>query len=569
MSGPNLRRLVPVIFTLILVTSSVGLPQVMAVEDAGRDSIDVFSVYEVELTAQTVGPRPYLDGPSVSAMFVGPGRQTFVVPGFWDGGDTYRVRFAPPKPGLWRYRTTSTDGGLDGVEGSLTARPASPATQRDNPLVRGFLRTDGHAFALSDGSAFLPVGDTQWSFTDEFTVDEWKQWVDVLEEKSINSFLGTVWLAVYNRAQSEPFTNGDPTTDELLPAFFRQLDERVAYANGHGVMMGLSIGGFPGNSNWFRLFGNGEAGRQRHDAWWRYVVARYAAYNVRWLLFGESDEAVGSRLPRWDYEDTVPDGVRDWRDLVAYYAALTKEVDPFDHPVGTHLWIGEEPVVTSDIDYIEVQSNRASSEQYLDALKYRAYGRPIWYEEYWYEGPTYNSTIPDAESLGIRNTHRNFVTALAFPTIGSLMRTHSNFPEFPPTVAAQRGITLYEYLREEDRGLDRMADFARFYAGLDYAAFQPADPLVDRGHAGRFGDEYAIFVPDGGVVQVDLRDATGWFCAAALEVQTGSVRSLGTVRAGQVLELDTQASTDVSVVLRTHAVGCQPGAAHPRGGEFR
>lgn len=94
--------------------------------------------------------------------------------------------------------------------------------------------------------------------------------------------MGYCWLGKYSRVDIYPFENRDPSTDKLLVSFFReQLDPMVKYANEKGVMMGLVIGGFPDNSQWFRKFNTIE----RNDRWFKYIIARYSAFNVRWGLF--------------------------------------------------------------------------------------------------------------------------------------------------------------------------------------------------------------------------------------------------------------------------------------------
>src|SRR5690606_32588147 len=119
---------------------------------------------------------------------------------------------------------------------------------------RGFLERDGaYAWKLSDGTPFLPVGDTQWSFSEEFTTAEWEQWMDARAAQKFNTFLGTIWLAIYTRpGVPEPFPNKNPQTDNLNVAFFQRLDHLVQYANDRGIMMGLTVGGFPVNSNWWQ-----------------------------------------------------------------------------------------------------------------------------------------------------------------------------------------------------------------------------------------------------------------------------------------------------------------------------
>src|SRR5690606_7097423 len=108
--------------------------------------------------------------------------------------------------------------------------------------------------------------------------------------------------------------------------------------------------------------------------------------------------------------------------------------------------------------------------QFNTALSYRSYGKPVWFEEYWYE----NTTCDNEYVRGIRNTHRNFVAAMAFPTMASLMRNH--FTDSPPPNAATAG---------SDPGAIRMGYFADFFRTLNMRNFTPSGGLVNRGQCGR------------------------------------------------------------------------------------
>jgi hypothetical protein len=48
-------------------------------------------------------------GVRFGARFTGPDGSVYEVPGFWDGGQTWRLRFAPTMPGAWSYETTCTE----------------------------------------------------------------------------------------------------------------------------------------------------------------------------------------------------------------------------------------------------------------------------------------------------------------------------------------------------------------------------------------------------------------------------------------------------------------------------
>src|SRR4051812_37279093 len=53
--------------------------------------------------------------------FTSPSDRQRIVPGFWDGGRTWRVRFLPDEEGTWRFRSRAKrDTGLDGQAGRFT-----------------------------------------------------------------------------------------------------------------------------------------------------------------------------------------------------------------------------------------------------------------------------------------------------------------------------------------------------------------------------------------------------------------------------------------------------------------
>ena len=56
----------------------------------------------VALTATYDNPFDSLDV-ALSADFIAPSGATWSIPGFWDGRDTWRVRFTPSETGAWRY----------------------------------------------------------------------------------------------------------------------------------------------------------------------------------------------------------------------------------------------------------------------------------------------------------------------------------------------------------------------------------------------------------------------------------------------------------------------------------
>ena len=71
----------------------------------------------------------------LSATFIC-GKEKKTVEGFYDGENTYRIRFMPAVAGEWRYVTSSSIGAMNGRKGTFTVVPAGK---------------DNHGMVLVDG----------------------------------------------------------------------------------------------------------------------------------------------------------------------------------------------------------------------------------------------------------------------------------------------------------------------------------------------------------------------------------------------------------------------------------
>ena len=76
----------------------------------------------IELTFEGAGVIPADRTPLTLRAQHGPTGQERVVTGFWDGGTTYRARFAPDLVGEWTWSTESDEPALAGRSGGLRRR---------------------------------------------------------------------------------------------------------------------------------------------------------------------------------------------------------------------------------------------------------------------------------------------------------------------------------------------------------------------------------------------------------------------------------------------------------------
>src|SRR5262249_5292521 len=110
-------------------------------------------------------------------------------PAFFDGGRTWRIRFASPIAyGKWQWTTTAPDAGLDAVTGTVEIVPAESA----NPFHRhGFWRMSpgGPRPPHADGTPALLVADTAWALPWRATEEQVRVYAADRQAKGFNAVL--------------------------------------------------------------------------------------------------------------------------------------------------------------------------------------------------------------------------------------------------------------------------------------------------------------------------------------------------------------------------------------------
>ncbi|MEM2129822.1 MAG: DUF5060 domain-containing protein, partial [Candidatus Bathyarchaeia archaeon] len=61
-------------------------------------------IFELNFKSQTKYPNPFIDI-VIDCEFVSPSNKKYVMPCFYDGNGTWKVRFSPNEVGEWSYKT--------------------------------------------------------------------------------------------------------------------------------------------------------------------------------------------------------------------------------------------------------------------------------------------------------------------------------------------------------------------------------------------------------------------------------------------------------------------------------
>ncbi len=243
-----------------------------------------------------------------------------IIPAFWDGGNVFRVRFAPTEYGIWDYVTIcADDDSLNGLTGAVGAN----VYKGEHKIYKhGFVRAElgTKYFMYNDGTPFFYLGDTHWAlFSEEFdsagnhaagiqTDSHFKYIVDKRVEQG---------FTVY---QSEPinakFTVATAVTEQDVEGF-KDADRYFKYLAEKGIVHANSQFFFATTIYQLKDF-------EYLEKLSRYWVARYGAYPVLWTLGQEIDNPGREELTK----DNDP-----WVKVATYM----HKYDAYQHPLSAHM----------------------------------------------------------------------------------------------------------------------------------------------------------------------------------------------------------------------------------------
>jgi hypothetical protein len=293
-----------------------------------------FDVGAADVTGHSY-TNPYVSI-TLQVEFRSPHFKTYLMPAFWDGTrNTMIVRFTPTEAGAWTYRATSNVSAFDGKEGGFNA------VASDAP---GFVNAANvHHWATDNKQPHLWMGFIADRFPFESAAD-FEQQLGAAAESKFTHFRGSILGSAADRTR----VYMDP--DRPNAAYFDELDRRIGEIHKRGITTDLLLASDPDCIA--ALFGDSES-RERFI---RYVVARYAAFNITWQGVEE-------------FEDYA-----DGRALLKELGLDLKKLDPYQHPRSSSAKFTSAPLLADGwMDYVV----EGSGDDAVGAVEHQFYQVPF------------------------------------------------------------------------------------------------------------------------------------------------------------------------------------------------
>jgi hypothetical protein len=265
----------------------------------------------------------------VDAVITLPSGQEERVPGFWAGGSTWRVRYAPPAAGVYHIRSVCSDAGNHDLHDQKLTLRVEPYSGQNVHYKHGVLQIadDKRHFKHADGTPFFWLGDTWWMGLCKRL--SWPDGFETLTADRVQKGFTMVQIVAGLYPDMEPFDErganeaGFPWDREfksINPAYFDMADVRIQHLADHGLA--ACIVGFWG----YFIPRMGVDKVKKH---WRYLIARWSAYPVVWCLAGEGTMPYYLSKTKEQDAETQKHGLTE----LARYVRAT---DPHHHPITIH-----------------------------------------------------------------------------------------------------------------------------------------------------------------------------------------------------------------------------------------
>lgn len=322
--------------------------------DANLPTLEQWVAGEMAFTSLTAYQDPLYDA-EMDVVFTNTETgTTFTMPAFWDGGTTWRVRYALTELGKWTWSTTCTDEANTGLHGQSGKLLCVAYGGELDIYKHGFIKTEAGTryFMYADGTPFFYLGDTHWTLPLESidginpeglpeyisisqeTAEQYgitsmfkhimdyraEQGFTVIQSQQLGIYTGVSGNSWLGDAEGTIFTHG---VNDMILDKFQELDRYFAYIAEKGLVHAHAQFSYP--EELIEIYLEGGIDEATIDTLCRYWVARYAAYPVMWTTAQEGDNSY------YDYNGCTPE-TNPWTLVMGSIA----KYDPYDHPSSCH-----------------------------------------------------------------------------------------------------------------------------------------------------------------------------------------------------------------------------------------
>lgn len=522
-----------IVLIIILPFSSIGYSQELKVWEVYEQSFEAAEDYGNAYEMINGSPGNDL----ITAVFRNSNGNTDVkeieVTGFWDGGQTWKIRFSPPSAGTWTYETVSSDAGLSGKTGTIHVSEWDEESKIEVPTRRGPVQVSEeypNYFTYSDGTPFLWIGDTWWNWTKRSIL--FSSFQNLVDDRSEKGFtMGQLFVAGNGWGREASIL--DETYTEIDLELMQKVDRMIEYANSKGLTVWV-------HGWWSRENIVETIGEENVQRWWRYLVHRLGAYNVVWTIAGEYN------LYNYGGFD-----LSFWKDL----GQMIKDEDPYERIVGAHptppLWGGgadapqwstgevlhEEPW----LDYNQSQPGHGRWRQemtpkIMTADRNRTPAKPTLVTEPWYEFVEGNPS-----GLEVRfGAWSSILSGAAGHTYGGGHVWLAHLPESSAGGGPWPLETNFDVNTLDYEGARSMSYLTEFFKEVKWWEMDPAPELIHDYREpyclANKGKEYVVYLRWGGPATIDLSavDESSLFRYRWFNPATGDFHSEGDVSGGDI-----------------------------------
>ena len=288
-------------FSTVILSALLAFAAATTTTLAADKSVGLYQRFEQSFESAASYANP-LQEASLTATFTSPTGTKLKILGFWDGGKTWRVRFAPSQTGNWIFETACSDASNKGLhqqsgQFSVSAASGNTALAQHGPIR---VSDDDRHFAHQDGTPFFWVGDTAWNGPLLSSKADWDLY---LKERTRQKFNVVQWVTTQWRASPDgdagkqlAYTGNDKIS--INTAYFQRLDEKVDAMNKAGIvsvpvlLWAINAGGNPKVNPGVSL------PEDQAILLARYMVARWSGNASAWILGGDADYR-GEKAEKW------------------------------------------------------------------------------------------------------------------------------------------------------------------------------------------------------------------------------------------------------------------------------